>query len=132
MSNPSPDTVPDPEEVLGLEQEHRDMVPVPVTVEGPIRNQPLAVDHWSGRTYTVTGPAPIQVAGISPRRARIMFLNVGIKVVLAPSESEARSLNGVTLAGNGALVVQMFHRGEVWAMAETGSTQLAIYEEFYN
>lgn len=121
---------PRPPEIMGEEPDVRMIPPVPVSVEGPIRTIEQGVTSWSGRYYAVTGTQAIQIADAQPRRVRLVLEVSGQLVHIGSTSEEARTLTGFRVGANGAKQMPMFHKGELWAFAPSGTSDVSVYQEF--
>lgn len=123
-----------PEDILEHEQERtpEEIVPVPVTIDGPVPMQPIGAAGWAANNYQVTSTTPVQIA--QPQAARsFMVIETSGVAYLGRSESEARGKTGYKL-GLASVNEQfsMRHREEVWAMADTGTVTISVYQEFWS
>jgi hypothetical protein len=124
---------PEPSEILGIEpDESTRIAPVPVTVEGPVRVQQMPAVNGYMRTINITD-VPEQIAGVNPRRSRLVLRNTAIapadgdKINVANTAGEAAAGTGFILASDAwgsNMSTELFHQGEVWA-ALTPATGVA-------
>jgi hypothetical protein len=123
-----------PEEILEHEDERvpETIVPVPVAVDGLVQTQRVGASSWSANNYSVTSTTPVQIAQPQAARSYMLIESSGVAYI-GRSESEARGKTGYKLgvaAGNEQF--PMRHREEVWAMADSGTVTISVYQEFWS
>jgi hypothetical protein len=123
-----------PEDVLEHEQERtpETIVAVPVTVDGPVQVQSVGAVGWSSNNYSVGATNPTQIAQPQAQRS-YMIINCGGVIYLGRTEAEARAKTGYRLgAVAGVDEIPMRHREEVWAISDTGTVVVSVYQEFWS
>lgn len=135
------DTEPTVAEVQQEEARAASMVPVPVTVEGPVRVQMLPA--VTGRMYNVTIMEQAeQIVGYNPRRKRLVLRVTSIapadadKIAIANTKNDAEDGRGFVLptdAWGGNSSLEITHCEAVWAAVLQSSAattmQLSILDE---
>lgn len=132
MSMPHYVEEPPPEDILEHEPDARDIDPLPVVTIGPVQTQTVGVKSWSG-TYLLVGSSnPVQIAQPQPARS-MLILEVGTQAVwLGRTEAEARAKSGFKVAASAGKQMVMHHREELWAMADTASADVSVYQEYWS
>jgi hypothetical protein len=132
MSNPVPDTQPEPEEVLQTEEIPQHIQPVPVTVEGPLRAQLLPAPLWSAVTLTLNTDEPQQIFGAEPRRRRACIQLTAATCWIAPTREGAESeFNAFRLSATTSFIAEFFVTGELWIKRDSGNPVVACFQEFW-
>jgi hypothetical protein len=132
MSNPVPDTQPDPDEVLQHEVETAQRIaPVPVVVEGPIRAQLPPATSWAAFSIGLTNAEPILVLSRNPMRKRAVFISNGGATWLGGQASRVRD-DGFRLPDSAdGFSLEITHSGEVWAESDGASSILRVSDEYW-
>jgi hypothetical protein len=132
MSNPVPDTQPDPDEVLQHEETPMRMESVPVVVEGPIiaRDAPsVAAAYFT----EYVGTTPVQILGVDSRRRRAVISNVGGSAYYGNSQTGVDA--GTNLRNSPALkigdnqIFELRNIDELWVKAESGNVSVGVAVE---
>lgn len=132
MSVPHPYGHVPPDEVLQHDEEPSDTLTiraVPVAVEGFVLTKDVGAQEWAGTYYSVGATNPIQIAQPQPARSRMVVLVGAAALWLGRTEAEARAKSGLKTPAV-ATTLEMNHREELWALAETGSVDVSVYQEF--
>jgi hypothetical protein len=131
VSNPVPDTSPDPEDVLGVEIEPARMIPVPVTVHGAIETRRMGNRRGYIRSFALIQNAePTRILGEDPRFARALLLSRGGVSRLSSSRIGFEHGDYFELL-NGALAIEIQHIGELWAWTIAADTSLHMIAEYW-
>jgi hypothetical protein len=118
---------PEPDEVLQEEPTTRNIPPVPVAVDGPVRVQALPSPVWAMVSYAGVTTSAIQIIGGEPRRRKALLL-ASAAIRLGPSGAQADAQAAPWPANT---PLEMTHDGEVWARADTGTVNIFVLVEYW-
>jgi hypothetical protein len=113
-----------------MEEHPAQVPPVPVIVESPVKAQAMpGIAPWAPGTLTVDATNPQQIVGADPRRKRLVITAQTAAAFLSDSSAGALSNRRFRMPTDNPR--EFTHTGEVWALADTGSSVVSWYQEFW-
>lgn len=132
MSNPVPETEPDPDEVLLHEPAEPRSEPVPVTIEGPLRAQLPPAPRWAAFSVPCTISTPVLVLSKNPRRKRAYLVSNGGATWLGQTQSRVNP-DGFRLPDSvDGIALEITHGDDVWAQSEGATSTLRVSDEYWS
>lgn len=134
MSVPHSFEHPTTEDVLEHEPEGeviRTIDPIPVETIGPVETRSVGAVSWSSNYLSVGSTNTVQIAQAQPGRSILILEVVTQAIWIGRTEAEARAKTGFKVAASAGKQMVMRHREELWAIADTASADVSVYQEFW-
>lgn len=113
-----------------VQSEIPDLRSVPVTVETPVRTQPLGGQVWAVEHWNLDNTLATKILNANPKRSRAL-ISVRTQIAyIAPNQQRCTSDRGFLLPAPS--VTEFRHTGEVWAIGGAGAaSEIATSEELW-
>jgi hypothetical protein len=107
------------------------LAPVAVVVEGMVNTRDVGTVDWAGHTYSVGAVNTTQICFAHPMRSRIVLEVITQDLWIGRTEAEARAKTGFKINASAGKTVELRHREDMYALADSGTAVVSVYEEYW-